>query len=166
MHEKEKFMMKKAIKELESYRGRHTELVTVYVPAGYSLNEIVSMLRTELGTAENIKSKSVRKNVTTAIDKIIRHLMLYKQNPPNGLAVFCGNVSEREGDADIKIWAIEPPEPLRTKLYWCSQSFDIEPLREMVAEREIYGIICLDRQEANIALVIGKRIKSSAANLF
>ncbi|MBI4895617.1 MAG: helix-turn-helix domain-containing protein [Candidatus Aenigmarchaeota archaeon] len=160
MSEKEKFKLKKLIKELEAIRGRHTELVTVHIPAEYSFNDIVNMLRTEQSTAENIKSKAVRKNVTAAIDKIIRNLQLYKRPPANGLSVFCGNVSQSEGDADIQFWAIEPPDELNTKLYWCSQRFDVTPLMEMVEEREIYGILCMDRQEADVALVFGKKVKS------
>ncbi len=162
MHEKEKFKLKKIIKQLERVKGRHTELVTVFVPQGYSLYEVVNQLRSEQSTAENIKSKAVRKNVTTALDKIIRHLQLYKATPENGLAVFCGNISESEGAPDIELYAIEPPEPLKIRLYWCDQRFDLEPLREMVAEREVYGIICMDKSEADIALLVGKKMQGIA----
>ena len=152
--------LKKLIKQLKSIRGRHTELVTVYIPSGYSLSDVVSQLRTEQGTAENIKSKSVRKNVTTALDKIVRHLQLYRKTPEHGLAIFCGNISEKEGVDDIEIFAIEPPEPVRVKLYWCDQVFRLEPLEDIVREKEIYGIICLDKSEADIALLKGKKIES------
>ena len=70
--------LKKLIKQLGSIRGRHTELVTVYVPAGYSLHEITAQLRSEQGTADNIKSKGVRKNVVTSLEKIMRHIQTYK----------------------------------------------------------------------------------------
>ena len=160
MSEKEKIKLRKLVKELEAIRGRHTELVTVHIPAGYSFQDIINMLRTEQSTAENIKSKAVRKNVTSAIDKIIRNLQLYKKPPENGLSVLCGNISEKDGESDIQFWAIEPPEELNTKLYWCSQRFDMNPLLDMIEEKEIYAIICMDRQEADIALIIGKKIKS------
>jgi peptide chain release factor subunit 1 len=103
--------LKALIGELEKIRGRHTELVTVLIPAGYGLNNVVTQIRQEQGTAQNIKSKTVRKNVMSALEKTLGHLRLYKKTPENGLAVFCGNVSQREGVADIEIWAIEPPEP-------------------------------------------------------
>ena len=137
--------LKKLIKQLAAIKGRHTELVTVYVPAGYSLTEIANQLRNEQGTSENIKSKQVRKNVTSALDKIVRNLALYKRTPENGMAIFCGNVSEKEGAADLQIWTIEPPEPVKTKLYWCDQKFVTEPLEDMIAEKEVYGIINLDK---------------------
>ncbi len=153
-----KIVLKKLVKQLSAIKGRHTELVTVYVPAGYSLNEIATQLRNEQGTADNIKSKAVRKNVTTALEKILRHLTLYKKTPDNGVALFCGNVSETER-TDIQLWAIEPQEEIKTKLYWCDQKFVTEPLEDMVADKEIYGIICLDKSEATIALLKGKRLE-------
>ncbi|MCD6215870.1 MAG: peptide chain release factor aRF-1 [Candidatus Aenigmarchaeota archaeon] len=159
MTDKTQYKLKKLIKLLESKKGRHTELVSVYVPAGYSLHEVSNQLKQEQSTAANIKSKPVRKNVLTALEKIQRHLTLYKRTPENGLAVFCGNVSEKEGWADIELWAIEPPEKIKTKLYWCDQSFVLDPLKEMVKEKEVYGIILLDRSEANIAILRGKKIQ-------
>ncbi|MFH1631125.1 MAG: peptide chain release factor 1, partial [Candidatus Aenigmatarchaeota archaeon] len=81
MHEKERYQLKKVIKELESIKGRHTELVTVYIPAGYSISDVMNQLRNEQGTAENIKSKSVRKNVVSALERILRQLQLYRQTP-------------------------------------------------------------------------------------
>lgn len=162
MEEKEKVKLKRLVKELGAIKGRHTELVTVYIPAGYNIYEMTATLRNEQNTASNIKSKSVRKNVMSALEKILGHLALYKKTPENGLALFCGNVSEREGVADIRLWPVEPPEPLRAKLYWCSQQFDLGPLQDMVTEKEVYGIICLDRSEADVALLVGKRIESLA----
>ena len=32
--------LKAVVKELEGIRGRHTELVSVYVPAGYNINKV------------------------------------------------------------------------------------------------------------------------------
>ena len=155
---KTKFALKKLVKYLSSIKGRHTELVTVYVPANYSLHDIGAQLRNEQSTAENIKSKPVRKNVTTALEKIIRHIQLFKKTPDHGLALFCGNVSESDSKVDIELWSIEPPEPVKTKMYWCDQRFVLDPLQDMVAEREIYGIINLDKSEASVALLIGKKI--------
>lgn len=152
--------LQKSLENLGSIRGRHTELVSFYIPADANLDVAVAQLKNEMSTSQNIKSKPVRKNVTGAIEKIIHHLRLYKQQtPPNGIAVFAGNVSEKEGTADIQLWGIEPPEKLRTKLYWCGQNFILDPLKEMVREREIYGMIVLDKSEAVIGLLKGKRIE-------
>ncbi len=148
------------IKGLSEVRGRHTELITIYVPAGLSLSIISNQVTQEQGTAANIKSKAVRKNVLGALEKVNQHLKLYKATPENGLAIFCGNVSEKEGESDIELWAIEPPEKLNQRLYRCDQEFVLDPLKHMVREKEIYGLIVLDKSEADIGTLTGKRIDS------
>ncbi len=159
MEEEDKAKLQELIEELESYRGRHTELITVYAPAGYSINQIASQLLSEQSTAMNIKSKATRTNVIDALEKIMRHLKLYKRLPENGMAIFCGNVSKTEGQPDIKIWAVEPPHPMKTKFYRCDQTFVLEPLKEMLEATKVYGLLVLDRKEATFGLLEGKSIK-------
>src|SRR3989344_4302319 len=145
---------------LGDIRGRHTELVTVLVPAGTNINAITRQLESEKSTASNIKSKQTRNNVIDALDTIIREIKNMKQTPPHGLAIYSGNISEKEGEQDLQIWIIEPPKPLNVKIYRCDQVFVIEPLEEMVGVEELYGLLVIDRQQAMIGLLEGKRIKS------
>ncbi len=153
-----RFKLKKLVKELEKHRGRHTELVTVYVPSGYDIIKVINHLAQEQGTATNIKSTATRKNVIDALEKMIQHLKLYKRTPENGLAVFSGNVSEREGQSDVRVWAIEPPVPLKIRSYRCDKDFVLDPLKDMCEEKETYGLVIVDRRDANIALLKGKAI--------
>ncbi|MFP4567771.1 MAG: peptide chain release factor aRF-1 [Candidatus Woesearchaeota archaeon] len=154
--EKQRFKLKKFIKEIENHKGRGTELVSVYVPTGYDLNKISSHIAQEQGTATNIKSKQTRDNVISSLEKIIQHLKLYQKTPKNGLAIFAGNVAEREGQQDFQVWSIEPPQPLNQRLYRCDKEFVLEPLREMLADEDSYALIAMDRREATIALLRGK----------
>jgi len=101
--------LEEKILELEQYKGRHTELISVYISAGYDPNSVQKQLEAEKSTAKNIKSTATRKNVGDALDKIIRELKNYKQALTNGLALFAGNVSEIEGQDDLRLWVIEPP---------------------------------------------------------
>src|SRR3989344_623161 len=156
--ESQKFHLKKFVKELEQYRGRHTELVSVYIPQDYDLNKILNHLAQEQGTAANIKSSATRKNVTDALERMIQHLKLFKKTPANGLAVFSGNVAQREGQQDFKIWSIEPPVPLKTRIYRCDKEFQLDILREMMEAKEVYGLVVMDRRDVNIALLKGKTI--------
>ncbi|MBN2454276.1 peptide chain release factor 1 [Candidatus Woesearchaeota archaeon] len=154
----QRYELKKFIKELENYRGRHTELVSVYIPEGYDLNKIINHLSQEQGTAANIKSASTRKNVIDALERMIQHLKLFKKTPENGLAVFSGNVAEREGQQDFKVWSIEPPIPLRTRIYRCDKAFVLDLLSEMLDTKEMYGLVVMDRREGVIANLKGKTI--------
>jgi len=151
--------LRKTIKTLENIRGRHTELVTVYIPAGYSITDVSTQLFQEKSTASNIKSKSTRKNVLTALERIIQHLKLFKQTPANGLVVFCGNVSPTEGKDDIQLWSFEPPMQMKQKIYWCGQTFVLEALKDMIKEKEVYGLVVLDAKESYIGMLRGKAIQ-------
>jgi peptide chain release factor subunit 1 len=155
---KEKFELTKFVKHLKIYRGRHTELVSVYIPAGYDITKITNHLFQEQGTATNIKSTATRKNVQDALEKMIQHLKLYQQTPKNGLAAFSGNVAEREGQSDVKVWSIEPPIPMNQRLYRCDKLFVLEPLEVMTESTEVYGLVVMDKREGNIALLKGKAI--------
>ena len=154
----QRHQLKKFMKELSSYRGRHTELVTVYVPQGYEMVKITQHLAQEQGTAGNIKSTSTRKNVQDALEKMIQHLRLYKQTPPNGLLAFSGNVAEREGQSDVKVWTLEPPIPLNMRLYRCDKTFVLDFLEDIVSHQDTYGLVVLDRRDATLALLKGKTI--------
>tara|TARA_Y100000310_G_C20629352_1_gene787731 strand:+ start:648 stop:1751 length:1104 start_codon:yes stop_codon:yes gene_type:complete len=156
---KQKHELEELLEQLKNIRGRHTELVTVMIPSGFNISVVVRQLESEKSTAANIKSKATRTNVTDALERIIRELKNHKQTLPNGMALFSGNVSEKEGVQDIELWNYEPPKPLKTRLYRCDQVFVTEPLEEMLQTRELYGLLVIDRQQATVGLLDGKRIK-------
>ena len=147
------------IEELENYKGRQTELISVYISAGYDANAVQKQLEAEKSTAKNIKSTSTRKNVSEALEKIVRHLKTLKKTPENGLAVFCGNISKVEGQDDLELWTIEPPLPLNNRLYRCDKEFVLDSLRQMLEVDEVFGLLVMDRKEATIGLLEGKRIE-------
>ena len=151
--------LEEIVGELEGYKGRHTELITVYISAGYDVNYVQRQLGAEKSTAKNIKSTSTRKNVTEALEKIVRHLKTLKKTPENGLAIFCGNISKVEGQSDLQLWDIEPPMPVKVRLYRCDKDFVLEPLETMLEISEVFGLLVMDRKEATIGLLEGKRIE-------
>ena len=150
--------LKKLIKELESYRGRRTELISYYLPPNYDIVAAINQISTEISTAKNIKLDQTRNNVISALEKIASALKNIKRIGENGLVIFCGNVSKQEGKEDIRIWIIEPPEPLNLKIYHCDQQFLLQPLKDVLKEKDVYGLIVLDAKEATIGLLKGKNI--------
>lgn len=150
--------LEELLEELESYKGRHTELITVYIPGGYDANAAQRQLEAEKSTAKNIKSTATRKNVSDALDKIVRELKDIK-TPENGLAIFCGNISQIEGQDDLRSWVVEPPLPLKIRLYRCDKEFVLDPLRSQLEISEIYGLLVMDRKEATVGVLEGKRIE-------
>lgn len=154
-----KNQLEEHINELSQYKGRHTELITVYISAGYDVNAVQRQLEAEKSTAKNIKSTATRKNVIDALEKIVRHLKTLKFTPENGLALFAGNISQTEGQDDLRMWDIEPPEPVIIRMYRCDKDFVLDPLKEMLAAGETYALLVMDRKEATIGRLTGKRVE-------
>jgi len=159
MNEAQKYELESTVEELESYRGRHTELITVLIPAGTTLTQVTKQLEDEKGTATNIKSTGTRKNVIASLDRAVRKLKEIGKTPENGLAVYAGNVTLADGRESLEVWAIEPPKKLKIKIYRCDQTFVVDPLKEMLETDEVYGLLIIERNEASIGMLDGKHIR-------
>ncbi|MAG45324.1 MAG: hypothetical protein CMH63_00945 [Nanoarchaeota archaeon] len=159
LNTKKKYKLKRFLNQLKAVKGRHTELVSVYIPKGFSILKVIQQLSQEKDTASNIKDKRTRTNVQDSLERLIRHLRLYKATPENGLAAFAGNISENESKVDIEVFSLEPPVPVTTRLYRCDQTFVLEPLLSQLDANVIYGLIVLDKREATIGLLKGSYIE-------
>ncbi|MBI3587878.1 hypothetical protein HY095_01650 [Candidatus Micrarchaeota archaeon] len=156
---REIYEFKKQIKSLREFRGRGTELISVYMTPGYPISEIAGKLKEEAGAATNIKSTSTRKNVIAALEKIVQYLKTFRETPKTGMAIFCGNLSETEGRQDLQLYSIVPPVPLNAQFYRCESTFVLEPLEELVEHSGAYGLVVMDGKEATVAVLKGKNIK-------
>lgn len=154
------YRIRKLLSDLEGKKGRGTELISLYIPSGRPVHDIVNILREEYGTAANIKSDTTRNNVQSALMKIMQRLKLYTEIPENGLVIFCGALP-LEGssiDEELKIYEIIPPKPITTFLYRCDDHFHVDILKNMLKEEEEIGIISIDTSEAGLGIVSGDRI--------
>ena len=150
------------INSLANKEGSHTELITVYVPPGKQISDALNLLRNEYGTASNIKSNVTRKNVLDAIIKAQQKLKLFKDPGEKGIVVFTGALladGAAPGTERMEAYVIVPPEPIRIFLYRCDSRFHTEHLQEMLREKESYGILLVDANNASIAILQGKRLE-------
>ncbi|KYK24339.1 peptide chain release factor 1 [Thermoplasmatales archaeon SM1-50] len=159
MTQRQIYDLKRQMEELKKCRGKHTELISLYVPASKQIFDVISYLRNEYSQSQNIKSKATMKNVLSAIESIMSRLKTFKQPPPNGLAMFVGHKSIGADKTDMVAYIIEPPMPLTTFLYRCDSEFYTQPLEDMLTEKEIYGLLLIDRRECTIGMLRGSRIE-------
>ena len=153
----EMYEFRKLLKELRQKRGRGTELISLYIPPGRQISDVMRYLRKEYDQAGNIKDKLTRKNVQSALESIMQRLKLYRKTPPNGLAIFCGAIPQGSdrGTEKIEIYVVEPPEPVPSFRYVCDHEFFLEPLEDMAREKKVYGLIVMDRGGGLVALLRG-----------
>ncbi|KAF5091834.1 peptide chain release factor aRF-1 [Methanospirillum sp. J.3.6.1-F.2.7.3] len=153
-----KYEFKKMLERLEAKEGSGTELISLYIPPDKQIYDVTAQLRDEFGQCSNIKSKQTRTNVQSAISSILSRLKYYSKPPENGIAVFCGTVNKHGDRQDLECDIVNPPEPLNLYLYRCSSRFELEPLREMLEEKYVYGLLVIDRREAYWGFLRGNRI--------
>lgn len=154
-----RYEFKKALQELSNLKGRGTELISLYIPPDKQISDVVQYLREEFSTSSNIKSKSTRKNVLSAIESIMSRLRVYRFPPESGLVFFVGHVSTRGDQTEMYTKIIEPPEPIQTFMYKCDSIFHLEQLQSQLGVKEIYGLIAIDRKEATIGVLKGTNIE-------
>ncbi|HDD63686.1 MAG: peptide chain release factor 1 [Thermofilum sp. ex4484_79] len=156
----ERYRLERLVRELKSKRGRGTELISLYIPAGRPISDVMSVLREEYSTATNIKDRTTRHHVLDALTAIMQRLKFFRKTPENGLIVFAGYIAtDVPGSEEMEIHLIEPPEKLRAYLYRCNSRFHTEILEEMISKRDVYGLIVIDRNEAAIGILKGKSIE-------
>jgi len=155
-----RFRLKRTLDLLASKEGRGTELISLYVPPDRKIHEVMANLREEYGTASNIKSRTTRKNVQDAIERVSQRLKLFKEPPPTGLVIFCGAIPQNgPGTEKMEIYVLEPPGPINVYFYRCDDKFHLEPLLEIVREKETYGLLVIDGNEATLATLRGRRME-------
>lgn len=156
---KELYEVKRTLKELADKKGRGTELVTVYIPPEKQVSDVVKHMREELSQSANIKSKQTKKNVQSAIEVIMQRMKLFPRPPEKGLVLFVGMIPKGgPGTEKMETYMFEPPEPVQTYIYHCDSTFYLKPLEEIIEDKDVYGLAVIDRKEATIAILRGKRI--------
>ena len=158
LSQRQKYDMKRKLEELEGCKGKHTELISLYIPPTKQISDVTSYLKNELSESQNIKSKTTRKNVLSAIESILSRLKTFKKLPENGLVFFVGHKSIGADQTSMVAHVIEPPMEIQTFLYRCDSLFYLDPLKNMLTEKEIYGLFLIDRRECTIGILRGNRV--------
>jgi len=158
-----RYELQRIVERLDDLEGSGTQLVTIYVPPDKRVNDVVAHCRQEHSEASNIKSKGTRTNVQDALSSIQSRLKGYDRTPENGMVVFSGAVDAKGDKTEMETIVLEnPPQPVESYIYHCDSDFKTEPLKEMIRDKSLYGLVVLDRREANVGWLQGKRVQPVA----
>jgi peptide chain release factor subunit 1 len=152
--------LRKLIAWLSDKEGRGMEFISLYIPRETSIDEIVAILKKESDSAF-MKSESVRDRLQDALKNVIQRLKLQKEIPENGLAIFAGTFVSNDPKSEVlNVEELVPPEPITTYLYEVDDHFRLEPLREMLRNQRIVGLVAMDSKEASFGILNGERLES------
>ncbi len=157
------YKIRKILAELSQKTGRGTELISLYIPKGKQLHEVITILREEQGTADNIKSDLTRTHVVDSLSRVLQRLKLYKKTPDRGLVIFCGALPPEGGgplgSEVIKVYELDPPKDLKTFLYRCDDHFHVDILKNMLKDENLIGFLAIDAKDAGWGLLHGDKIE-------
>lgn len=116
----------------------------------------MKLLNEEYGGADNIKSAINQKSVMTAIASARERLKLYYNKfPKNGLVIFCGTIFGSDGKSEKILIDFEPFRPIHKFVYHCSNTFDLDPLKDLLIQDDTYGFIIVDGNGALFGKLTG-----------
>jgi len=157
------YKIRKTLDDLSQKAGHGTELISVYIPKGKQLHEVITILKEEQGTADNIKSDLTRTHVVDSLGKVIQRLRLYKKTPEKGLVIFCGALPPEGGgpigSEVVNAFELDPPKDLKTFLYRCDDHFHVDILKDMLKDDNLIGFLAIDAKDTGWGLLHGDKIQ-------
>jgi len=141
---------------LKKWSAPATVLLSLYIPPGRPVSDVVNMLRQEASIAQNIKLKRTRDAVESAITSAIDRLVTINKVPETGLVMFCGQNFDTN---EFKCYMFSPPEKVTVYFYRTDKQFHTEFLEDMVETSDVYGLLIVERDQGTIGLLRGSRIE-------
>ncbi|MCE4604558.1 MAG: peptide chain release factor aRF-1 [Aeropyrum sp.] len=146
----------KLLRELKKWSAPATVLLSLYIPPGRPVSDVMTLLRQEYSITDNIKLKRTRQAVKRALSAAMDRLQMVPSVPKNGLVIFCG---EDMNTGKFECYMFSPPEPIRVFYYRTDKRFITDFLEDMVEDRSAIGIIVVERDQATIGLLKGARLE-------
>jgi len=141
---------------LKKWKAHATILLSLYVPPGRPVSDVLNLLRQELSVADNIKLKKTRNAVERALTIAIDRVSKIPKIPDKGLVLFTGENPDTGESITIML---VPPEEVPVFFYRTDKVFHTEFLEEMVSETNIIGLLIIERDAATIGLLKGNRLQ-------
>lgn len=141
---------------MKKWKAPATILLSLYIPPGRPVSDVLNLLRQELAITDNIKLKRTRSAVQRALTSAIDRLSKVSKIPENGLVIFSG---ENVSTGDFLCIMLIPPEPVRVYFYRTDKHFHTEFLEEMITQSNIVGLLIIERDAATIGLLKGNRLE-------
>ncbi len=146
----------KLLRELKQWSAPATVLLSLYIPPGRPISDVMSLLRQEYSITDNIKLKRTRQAVKRALAAAMDRLQMIQKVPPNGLVLFCGEDMET---GDFVCHVFSPPERINVFYYRTDKRFITDFLEEMVEDSDVIGILIVERDQGTIGILKGSRLE-------
>jgi peptide chain release factor subunit 1 len=154
------YKLRKRIAWLSDKEGRGKEFISLFIPPKTPIDEVIASLKKEANLT-NRESESIKELLQNALKNVILRLKQVKEIPENGLAIFAGSFPANGSEKEVlSLEEIIPPEPFSTYFYAIDDHFHLEPLREILRDQKIIGILALDSKHASFGLLNSEHLEA------
>ena len=145
--------LRKLIACLSDKKALSKDFVSLYIPKQAPLDEVVANLKK---TPDNVAKDSL----PNVLKNIIQYLKQLKEIPENGVAIFAGIYGHpQDSESEYELEEVVPAEPIVAYLFEVDDHFHLEPLRDMLRNQKLLGLIAMDSKEASFGLLNGERLE-------
>ena len=153
------YKLRKQIAYLSEKESKTKDFFSLYVPARSNLKQIITIIKKKTYCAVS-KSEREKDRFQDTAKSLMQHLKQHRETPENGMAFFAGNyTNEGAGRELLNVRMLIPPEPITTYLFAIDDHFRLNPLRKMLRDQKIVGILALDAKHASFGLLKGERVE-------
>jgi peptide chain release factor subunit 1 len=133
-------------------------LISLYVPPGKPIEEVSEYLQGLNDGISDESSNQIARSIRLSISAVLAHISTMDQVAKrNGIVLLFGEINGM-----LHRQSLEPPQPVQSFIYRCERGFYLDPLYQMIAIQETYGILVLDLAEATIGYLKGSNIQVHA----
>jgi peptide chain release factor subunit 1 len=151
--------LRKQVAYLSEKESKTKDCLSLYVPAQSNVEQIIFTIKKETEGAV-FKSEREKEHFQDTVKSLIQQLKQHKEIPENGLAFFIGKYADDgAGREVVTVRKLVPPEPITTYFFAVDDHFRLEPLREMLRDQKIVGVLALDAKQASFGLLKGEQVE-------
>ncbi len=148
-------LFRKKLDHLSNIVAPHAVMISLYVPPGKPIDEVREYLQGLKDGIHDESSDQIAGSIRLTISAILTQLStmdpIVKRN---GIVLLFGEINGK-----LHRQALEPPHPVQSFIYKCERGFYLDPLYQMIAIEETYGILVLDLAEATIGYLKGSNVR-------
>jgi peptide chain release factor subunit 1 len=140
---------------VEAAEATENDLVTVAVPPGDSLGEMLERVEEDRAEAKYIDTEGEDAAYLDALEAVRRILQQQQSTPEKGIVVYAGVV-----DGEVVEYVFDDlPTPVSESVYERDNQFDTDPLEAVERSEKTFGLLVVERGGAALGLSSGDDVQ-------
>ena len=152
------YELRERIEAVSDVAGDESDLLTVAVPPGTPVGELLERIEEDHAEAEYLDADEASKARRAVLERATHLLHDYERTPENGLVLYVGSAA---GEDDLVEFVFDDlPGPLEEETYAWDNEFDVGALKTAAGADSTYGLLVVERGGAAVGTLEGDRVET------